>query len=150
VRFDVAVCLPLEAETVALIRTVVTDALNSLGVTQDCVDDIRLALSEACTNVIDHATADDEYEVRVEVDDRECVVSVKDAGAGFDASAVAATAPGDVSSRGRGIAIMRALMDRVDFHSEPESGTTVRLVKTLAVHEQTPLARLRAGRPSGS
>jgi len=48
---------------------VVANALITFGVAPGCVDDIRLALSEACTNVIDHAAANDGYEVRLEVDE---------------------------------------------------------------------------------
>ena len=51
-HLDVAVCLPRESETVSLIRTVVTHALRTLGVTSSCIDDVRLALSEAATNVV--------------------------------------------------------------------------------------------------
>lgn len=46
--------------------------------------------------------------------------------------------------RGRGVGIMRALMDHVEFVPEPESGMTVHLVKTLSVEPHGLLARLRA------
>lgn len=142
-NLDVAVCLPQEAETVGLIRRVVRNALGAFGVTKDCIEDICLALSEACTNVIDHATEDDEYEVRLQVDGERCVISVKDTGNGLGAAEVASAMPDGSSPRGRGVAIMRALMDQVDFRSGPESGTIVSLVKTVTVHHQGALARLR-------
>jgi serine/threonine-protein kinase RsbW len=143
VNLEVAVCLPRDAETVSLIRSVVTRALTLFGVTQECVDDIRLALSEACTNVIDHAAADDEYEVRLEVNERECVISVTNTGIGFDATSLAGQMPDGSSARGRGVAIMQALMDRVEFRSEPVRGTIVQLVKTLALDADAPIERLR-------
>ena len=142
-KLDVAVCLPQESETVALTRGVVTDALRSLGVTDDCIDDIRLALSEACTNVLDHVDGDDEYEVRLEVAGDNCVLSVTNTGDGFDADHLADVLPDHTSPRGRGVAIMRAVMDRVELHSEPERGTIVRLVKHLAIEPDGPLDRLR-------
>lgn len=142
-NLEVAVCLPRDAETVGLVRGVVANALRSLGVTPGCVDDIRLALSEACTNVIEHAAADDEYEVRIEVDEGRCAISVRNTGLGFDATALAGVMPDESSPRGRGVAIMLAVMDRVEFRSEPETGTILRLVKTLLVEPDGPLARLR-------
>ena len=145
---EVALCLPKESSTVTLIRGVVANALSTFGVTDGCVDDIRLALSEACTNVVQHAAADDEYEVRLEVDDERCVISVKNTGNDFDASSLSGVMPAVDSARGRGVAIMRAVMDHVDFASEPESGTIVRLVKRIDVVEDGPIARLRRGRPS--
>jgi serine/threonine-protein kinase RsbW len=140
---DVAVCLPLEAETVGIIRSVVKKALRSLGVTQECVDDVSLALSEACTNVVDHAVQGDEYEVRIQVDEANCIISVANTGPGFDAGALDDVMPDPSSPRGRGVAIMRALMDHVDFRSEPEAGTIVHLVKALAIDSDGALARLR-------
>lgn len=142
-NLDVAVCLPQEAETVALIRTAVTNTLLLFGVEDDCVEEIRLALSEACTNVVQHTAADDEYEVVVHVDDRRCEISVKNTGDGFDADALSGVMPDESSARGRGVAIMRAVMDHVEFRSEAQSGTIAHLVKNLVLAEGGPLARLR-------
>jgi serine/threonine-protein kinase RsbW len=143
VKLDVAICLPQESETVALIRGVVTSALRTLGVTEDCVDDIRLALSEAATNVLDHVEGDDEYEVRLQVDGDACEISVTNTGDGFDAGQLSGELPDQTSPRGRGVAIMRAVMDHVELRSEPEAGTIVHLVKTLTVEAGGPLDRLR-------
>lgn len=145
-NLDFAVCLPQEAESVALIRTAVTNTLMLFGVDDGCVEGIRLALSEACTNVIQHASAEDEYEVRVEVDDDHCTISVRNAGDGFDGASLSGEMPDGSSSRGRGVAIMRAVMDQVEFSSEPEAGTIVRLVKSLALRDDGPMARLRRSR----
>lgn len=138
----VAVCLPRESETVAVVRRVVTNALGGFGVTQECIDDIRLALSEACTNVIEHASDDDDYEVRLEVDQMRCSISVRNAGNGFDANALSDVMPDPSSPRGRGVAIMRAVMDVVDFRSEPATGTIVHLVKSLSFESGSLFARL--------
>jgi serine/threonine-protein kinase RsbW len=143
VHLDVAVCLPRESETVSLIRTVVTHALRTLGVTSSCIDDVRLALSEAATNVVQHAGDDDEYEVRIEIDEERCVISVSNAGSGFDAESLSGTLPDDDSPSGRGVAIMRAVMDHVAFTSEPEAGTIVHLVKQLSFEPDAPVARFR-------
>jgi serine/threonine-protein kinase RsbW len=144
VKLDVALSLPQELESVSLIRVVVGDALARLGVTADCVDDIRLALSEACTNVLDHAAAEDEYEVRLQVDDETCEISVADTGThAVDAGALDGVMPDTGSPSGRGVAIMHAVMDQVAFTSAPEAGTIVHLVKRLDVEVDGPMARLR-------
>jgi serine/threonine-protein kinase RsbW len=90
---EVAICLPQEATTIARVRSVVTSALGLFDVTPECVDAIRLALSEACTNVLEHAASDDEYEVRLEIDDDRCAISVRNAGNGFDAAALDGVMP---------------------------------------------------------
>ncbi len=141
-NLEVAVCLPRDAETVSLIRGVVANALRSFGVSGKCVDDIRLALSEACTNVIEHAADDDEYELRLMIDEQRCAMSVRNTGDGFDANALGGVMPDAASPHGRGVAIMRVLMDRVEFESEEQAGTIVHLVKDLTVDVDAPLARL--------
>lgn len=142
-NIDIAVCLPREAETVALLRSTITDALRLFGATDDCIDDIKLAVSEAATNVIDHAGDEDEYEVAVHVDDLQCAISVKNSGRGFDSSTLDGGMPSQDSARGRGIAIMHAIMDNFDLTSAPETGTIVHLVKNLTVRPDSPLGRLR-------
>jgi serine/threonine-protein kinase RsbW len=100
-------------------------------------------VSEACTNVINHAADDDEYEVAVHIEDHECVVSVKNSGSGFDADSLTGVMPSPDSARGRGVAIMNAVTDTVDLTSSPQAGTVVRLVKTLTYRSDSPLARLQ-------
>ena len=142
-KLDVALCLPQEVESVALIRVVIGDALVRLGITEDCVADIRLALSEACTNVLEHAGAEDEYEVRLHVADDTCEIRVLDTGQHLDAAALDGIMPDTDSANGRGVAIMHAVMDQVAFTSMPEIGTIVLLVKRLDIDRDGPLARLR-------
>jgi len=142
-HIDVAICLPRESETVALVRSAVGETLRTFGVEPDCVEDIRLAVSEACTNVVDHAGTDDEYEVQVHVDQDTCVIDVRNTGSGFDAAELEGVPADPLSARGRGVAIMRAVMDNVGFHSEAESGTIVHLVRALQVRADSPIGRLR-------
>ena len=142
-HLDVAICLPREAETVALVRSAVADMLRGFGVEADCVEDVRLAVSEACTNVIDHAATNDEYEVQVRVDEHRCVIDVRNTGQGFDAASLSGVRADPLSARGRGVEIMNAVMDGVEFTSEPEAGTIVHLVRDLQVRPESPLARLR-------
>jgi serine/threonine-protein kinase RsbW len=142
-HFDVAISLPQEVASVTLVRHVVASALESFGLTSECVDDIQLALSEACANVVDHAATEDEYSVELHVDEQRCELRVRNDGEGFDVTGLAEEMPDPTSARGRGVAIMRAVMDRVDFAHEEEEGTMVRLVKALSIREGALLAELR-------
>lgn len=144
-KIEVALCLPRDAKTVALVRRVTFSALSELGVTTECLEMIRLALSEACSNVIEHSQAEDEYEVRLEVEDELCQITVIDTGGGFDADALSAELPSPNSVRGRGVALMHALMDKIAFTSEPTSGTVVHLTKVLDLEPDGALRRLLSG-----
>lgn len=141
------VCLPQEAATVGLIRDAIGDVLGLFKVTPDCIDDIRLAVSEACTNVVNHAASEDEYEVSVQVDTLQCEIRVRNAGKGFDAAALRGVMPDPGSSRGRGVAIMRAVMDNVNFSSTPEEGTIVHLVRQITAASDSLLSRPGADEP---
>lgn len=145
-NIHIALCLPRDGETVSVVRAVAMDALARFGVTKSCIDDIGLALSEACANVIRHADSSDEYEVRLEVDGAQCAISVIDTGRGLDVSTLTHGMPEPASSGGRGVALMDALTDHIDFISEPQSGTIVRLVKELSLSPEGVLARLSGQR----
>lgn len=153
VKIEITLCLPRDSDTIALVRDVAMGALAKVGVQLDCVEDIRLALSEACTNVIDHSDAADEYEVHLSVEMDVCEIRVIDCGRGLDFATIASMAddtpdrkrgrmPGPLSARGRGLAIIEAVVDAVAFESRPEVGTMVHLVKRLELDPDGPLARL--------
>lgn len=137
--------LPREVATVPIVRDLCRTAMTQLGVKEPCVQDVALALTEACANVVEHAEGtDDDYEVRLQLDDERCEIRVVDTGRGFDAEALTdGSMPGSEAERGRGIQLMKALVDRVEFRSVPEQGTMVRFEKRLALEERSPLHSLR-------
>jgi len=122
-------CLPRDASTVPLVRHLCKFALWQIGVTGRCSGDIELAITEACANVINHTAGDDEYEVRVSISDEVCEIRVVDVGHGFDEASLSA-GPSD-AEHGRGLLLMRSLVDSIQFESKPEQGTIVHLVKQL-------------------
>ena len=129
VRFDVR--LPTDAKSVPLVRGLLRLALSSLGVADDGIEEIVLALTEACSNVVQHAGDHEEYRVDVVIDDSVCRISVIDDGEGFDAEATAARAPGSQLDGGRGLLLMRALVDRLDFVLDEDGRHRVTLEKDL-------------------
>lgn len=135
--------LPTEARSVPVVRGLCRDNLLKLEVERRCVDDIALAVTEACANVVAHAEADLEmYEVSVQVDPEWCHIRVTDTGRGFDVAAVPPPVQGGYDESGRGIALMRSLVDKIDFESRPETGTVAHLQKRLVVSDKSPLRQL--------
>ncbi|ETA02651.1 anti-sigma regulatory factor (Ser/Thr protein kinase) [Frankia casuarinae] len=156
-EIKVSLSLPHDEISIPVIRRICTQSLKVLGVNKECIDDVEIALTEACDNVLLHAHAGDEYEVFVGVDNEVAVIEVSDRGDGFDsADELDRTArqngdsprPDNVPEQGRGIFLMRALMDRVQFHQvdSPHRGTRVHLEKTLTWEESAPGARLSRAR----
>src|SRR5690349_21109913 len=109
--------------------------MRTLGVKEDCLADIEVALSEACTNVLDHAAQGDEYEIVAGLDDSVCVIDVVDTGRGFDAELLGHIDAEHSAEQGRGIQLIRSLVDRVQFRSRPEKGMIVHLEKELQYNE---------------
>jgi serine/threonine-protein kinase RsbW len=83
---DARFCLvfPREALSVPVMRRVLGDTLNSLGVDDNCVADLLLAVTEACTNVLRHSGPGLRYEVVARVGRNRCVLEILDSGRGFD------------------------------------------------------------------
>src|SRR6266536_3552202 len=89
---DVKFCLmfPRESLSVPVMRRVLGDTLNRLGVDEECIGDLLLAVTEACTNVLQHGGPSHRYEVVASIGRRGCVVDVLDSGRGFDPGRLAA------------------------------------------------------------
>lgn len=138
-----ALRLPRDAVTVPLVRTICRDAMNRLGVTTDCQGDVALALTEACANVIQHAGGDDnDYEVQIDFTGGTCHIRVVDQGPGIDLRDSARTETILDQDSGRGIVLMRLMVDRLAFESRPEDGTIVHLQKRLELEENALLTAL--------
>ena len=130
VQVALLLALPRDELTVPVARHIASSAMDRLGVDRDCVTDIEVALSEACTNVIQHSGPTDDYEIVIALNETHCIIRVVDRGHGFDSSMLADDS--DVSAeRGRGVELMKALVDRVQFESRTEEGTVVHLEKLL-------------------
>lgn len=138
-----SLCLPRDEASVPVIRRLCKSALDDLGVDPECVSDIELAVTEACTNVLQHAHGpEDDYEVTVELNDTDCTIRVIDSGAGFDPAGKGREEALAGAENGRGIHLIRALVDNVKFISRPEEGTIVHLEKALVLTEASILKRL--------
>jgi len=87
---DVEFCLvfPRESLSVPVMRRVLGDTLSRLGIGESCVDDLLLAVTEACTNVLRHAGPGRRYELVAHVGTKRCVLEVLDSGRGFDPAKV--------------------------------------------------------------
>jgi serine/threonine-protein kinase RsbW len=137
VQIILALALPRDEQTIPVSRHIAVNAMAEIGVTEDCIQDIAVALTEACTNVLKHSGPGDEFEVSLEVDDDQCVMRVVDTGRGFDSGSFGFSHADTAAEEGRGIELMRALVDSVRFISKPEAGTIVHLEKTLEFENES-------------
>jgi serine/threonine-protein kinase RsbW len=129
-RMKIALWLPRTADSVSLARQVLDRIFASFGVRPDCREEIALAVSEACSNVVRHADGAAMYHLAAESTDRECTIVVDDDGPGL-ASPQSTEMPAVGTTGGRGFALMRTLSDRVEVRRRQGGGLSVRLFKNL-------------------
>ena len=132
----VELAIPARPAYLSLVRLVVDAAVGSLapGLSAARLDDLKIAVTEACSNAIEahEATyAEEPVVVRCVIDDDQVTVEVVDNGEGFDPDRVetlpAATDPRRLRHEsGLGIPLMRTLTDQVAF-TRAVNGTTVSL-----------------------
>ncbi len=131
-RMSVRLNLPREADSVPAVRRLLRCALAILHVNRQDGADLEIALTEACANVVNHATGADKFEVRLNVADDHCALDVLDNGAGFDIETARGTVPDPAGERGRGLFLIKALSDNVRMHSTPRSGSLIHFEKSFA------------------
>lgn len=130
-RVQLALSLPREAISVPLARHTVTATLSTAGVEPDCVSEVEVALSEACTNAVQHAVAGVTYDVMVSISDEQVTIEVVDSGSGFGQRNVSPDERDHWAEDGRGIVLMNALSDLAIFDSVDGQGGSVHLTKRL-------------------
>ena len=128
--------IPARPEYVALARLVVSSLASSRrDLEDDRIDDLKVAVSEACTNAIEaHGAADtdDSVTLKLTEDVDRLEVLIEDRGPGFDPQTLPehppVTDPERLNfERGLGIPLIRTLVDEVEFSSSGR-GTSVRMV----------------------
>ena len=116
---DVRLTLPARPENVAVVRHVLGAFAEALQLPDTVIEDMRLAVTEACTNVVRHAYADGqpgpvEILIRPVPDALEIIVS--DEGRGLGPS-------DDASGPGLGLPLIAAFADSLEIEQAPRSGS---------------------------
>jgi anti-sigma regulatory factor (Ser/Thr protein kinase) len=120
--------VPALPRCVRVARLAVGEAVVSLASTKRLVDDVRLCVSEAVTNVVRHAYGrrDGRVDIVVERDDDELTVVVRDTGIGMPPPSRRD------ASGGFGLKIIDELARENTISSPAEGGTEVEMVFDLA------------------
>jgi serine/threonine-protein kinase RsbW len=130
-RIKIALWLPRTADSVAVARQSVDRLLAAFGVRTDCREEIALAVTEACSNAVRHASGPPVYELAAESEDSECVITVNDDGPGLPSTALEATMPSPATLSGRGLALMKISTDGLEMRRRRSGGLSVRMLKRL-------------------
>jgi len=127
----VRLTIPAKAEYITLCRLALAGISRYRPVPDETLHDLKLALTEACTNSIRHAYDDVEGHVEVlyEIGSETLAIEVTDAGEGFTAREHAE--PEHMSESGLGLAIIDSLSDELVIEQLEGKGSRLRFVKRL-------------------
>jgi serine/threonine-protein kinase RsbW len=130
--------IPAKPEYITLGRLALTGIarLRAEPLSPEVLGDLKLALTEACTNSVRHAYGEGTglVDIVYELHSDRLVVEVSDSGEGFEARAGRpGSAPvGELAEGGLGIAIIEALSDELEIGEGDGGGSRLRFVKHLA------------------
>lgn len=115
--------VPSTAENIPLVRHAVAGFLDGHALSDELASDVLLAVTEACTNVVQHAyreapLSDGEIEISAECVTSELTIAVRDRGLGFSPRV-------DSPGLGLGLPVIAALTQNVEIRPIPPSGTEV-------------------------
>ncbi|GAE36904.1 anti-sigma B factor RsbW [Halalkalibacter akibai] len=147
--------VPAKPEYVGVVRLTVSGIANRIGFSYDDIEDMKIAIAEACTNVVNHAYEEGGimnisyylYEERLEI-------VVADRGQSFDVGSVrdhlgpidADQPVTDLKEGGLGLFLINTLMDKVEIINE--SGIVLVMTKFLHGDEVEPhVARVTEAQP---
>jgi serine/threonine-protein kinase RsbW len=124
--------VPAQPAFVGVARSVVAAVASAIdGIDDDRLEDLRVAVSEACTNAVEahrRDAVDERIVVRCTSTADHLEVCIEDSGDGFDPDSLPDTPdPDSLSERGWGIQLIEALVDDVTFR-RTAGGTAVDLV----------------------
>lgn len=125
-------------ENLSLIRDFISDKASSAGLSKDSIENIMLAVDEACTNIIKHAYnsfPNGEITIKFEHNSNKILISIIDQGSTFDPDAVPDPDLQKYYRNGRvgglGMYLMKTLMDDVKYISVPGKYNQVLLSKNI-------------------
>lgn len=129
--------IPARPEYVSLGRLALSGVLRGRGFSEDAMADLKLALTEACSNSVRHAYDHDNGQVHLAftVKADRVTLEIRDEGAGFheddvDCPECQGMPEIKLAEGGMGIGIIRAVVDQFDLR-KPETGGTVLVLTKL-------------------
>lgn len=123
--------IPSKAEWVAVARLAVAAVANRLNFSIEDIEDVKLAVAEACTNCIQHAHGSDQIEITCETEPDALTVRVRDYGHGARPESVVPHGSEEPRVGGLGVFLIRSLMDSVEYDVHPERGTNLVMTKKV-------------------
>lgn len=124
--------IPSKAEWVAVARLAVAAVANRLPFSVEEIEDLKLAIAEACTMCIQHASANDSIDIVCETGASYVRLDIRDHRYAV-AEAAGTSGPVTLSNSGEGLGVflIQALMDELGYHIDDTLGTALTMTKRV-------------------
>lgn len=131
------IIIPSSLDYLPKVDEYVEGKLRKLGVDEDRLADIAVSVTEAVTNAVLHGNKNDlkkKVQIKLKADSSRVEITVEDEGNGFNPESIQSPIEKGnlLKEAGRGIFILKSLMDKVDFIVMPQKGTIVKMTKFLS------------------
>lgn len=121
--------------TLALIRRVIVACVQHLGLTSTTLEGVKLATTEACTNIIKHAYKFDEtksFDMELKSSCNVFVIELLYSDPGFEPCNIPIRNLKEVREGGYGVFLMQNIMDYVNYATDTKTGEVrLQMVKIL-------------------
>lgn len=117
---------------VSVVRLTTSGIANKIGFCLEDIEDIKVAVSEACTNAIKHSL-DNKFSVEYTIFENGLTIGITDSGKGYDVNSIDEPNLEEPKESGLGLFIIQSLMDEVDIKSNINYGTVIKMTKYLGV-----------------
>lgn len=117
-------------EYVSVIRLTASGIANKIGFPIDDIEDMKVAVSEACTNAIKHSD-DDKFDIIFKILENGLTIEIHDNGIGYDVNSIKTPDLENPRESGLGLFIIKTLMDDLSIESVENEGTVIKMTKYL-------------------
>ena len=130
---NVDLSIPMQPDMEVIATSVAESIGTFIGLDHNKVDEIKIAVVEACINAFEHSkSADQRISVSFSMDEKGLMISINDGGEGFDMddamAKIAEKRSEGIGDRGWGLTLIHELMDEVSIAST-DNGTLVKMLK---------------------
>ncbi len=130
---SLSISVPSKPEYVSVIRLAASSIASRIGFDIEQIEDLKVAVAEACTNAIQHGLCNDceNYDITFIISKDKLTINISDKGNGFSSSKLKKPDVTSLKEGGLGIFIIKSLMDEVEVVSNIGKGTTMKMTKYL-------------------
>ena len=136
---EMTLSIPCASEFVGVVRLAVSGLATRMNFNIEEIEDIKISVSEACTNAIQHAYPnitnpnDGKIDIFAKIYADRLDITVRDYGVGFNLGTIGTSEQKEKSQEkfglGLGLTFIKSLMDDTDFQSIAGKGTTIHMIK---------------------